>query len=197
MKNSIYLLAIITLLFSACKNDKKQAEAGHEHSKEMKMENEHNMKNNAMVESNTQKSDLTAHILDSYIQLKNGLIEDNKNEAADAGKTMLTAFSNFNMSSLNDKQHMEYMEIAESAKEHAEHIVKSDIGHQREHFESLTTDMNDLITLLGTNKTLYQDFCPMYNNNKGGLWLSETKEIKNPYYGHKMLKCGKMQKQIN
>jgi len=197
MKNTIYLLAIITLLFTACKNDKKQVEVGHEHSKEMKKENEHTMNDDSMKESKIQKSDLTAHILDSYIQLKNSLVEDSKNEAADAGKNMLMAFSNFNMSNLNDKQHMEYMEIAESAKEHAEHIVKSDIGHQREHFESLTTDMNDLIALLGTNKTLYQDFCPMYNNNKGGLWLSEIKEIKNPYFGHKMLTCGKMQKQIN
>ena len=49
--------------------------------------------------------------------------------------------------------------------------------------------MSDLITLFGTNKTLYQYFCPMYNNNKGGVWLTEIKEIKNPYFGSKMLKC--------
>ena len=29
----------------------------------------------------------------------------------------------------------------------------------------------------------------MANNNKGGYWLSEKKEIANPYYGSKMLKC--------
>jgi hypothetical protein len=57
--------------------------------------------------------------------------------------------------------------------------------------------MNDLIALLGTEKTLYQDFCPMANNGKGAIWLSEIEEIKNPFYGSKMMKCGKMQKQIN
>jgi hypothetical protein len=85
------------------------------------------------------------------------------------------------------------MEILESAKEHAEHIVKKPIDHQREHFETLSTDITDLITLLGTDKTLYQDYCPM----KKVSWLSETKEIKNPFYGSKMLTCGSVKKQIN
>ena len=197
MNNSIYVLAIITLLFTACKNDKKEADKEHVQSEEMKMEDNHNMTNASMKGSDTQKSDLTSHIIDSYILLKNALVEDNSKKAMNASNHMLLAFSNFEMSKLNESNHSQYMEIAESSIEHAEHIIKSDIGHQREHFESITTDMNDLITLFGTSKTLYQDFCPMYNNNKGGTWLSETKEIKNPYYGSKMLKCGKVQKQIN
>ena len=88
------------------------------------------------------------------------------------------------------------MEILESAKEHAEHIVKSPIDHQREHFEVLSTDIKDLIGLVGSEKTLYQDFCPMFNDGKGAIWLSEFKEIKNPYYGSKMLTCGSIQKEL-
>jgi len=196
MKNTIYIIAIIALLFTACKNEKKQTTTTPTHSKEMKMDNNQHMTTDVDNET-TQKSDLTAVILDSYFELKNALVEDDKKMAAMAGETMLTAFSNFEMSKLTGETHMKYMDIAESSKEHAEHIIKSDIGHQREHFESLTIDMNDLISLLGTNKTLYQDFCPMYNNNKGGMWLSEIKEIKNPYFGSRMLNCGKVQKQIN
>lgn len=196
MKNTIYIVAIIALLFTACKNEKKQTNTTPTHFKEMKMDNNQHMTTYVDNET-TQKSDLTAVILDSYFQLKNALVLDDNKMAAMAGETMLTAFSNFEMSKLTGDAHMKYMDIAESSKEHAEHIIKSDIGHQREHLESLTTDINDLITLLGTNKTLYQDFCPMYNNNKGGMWLSEIKEIKNPYFGSKMLNCGKVQKQIN
>ena len=33
------------------------------------------------------------------------------------------------------------------------------------------------------------------NNDRG--WFSENKEIKNPYYGSKMLTCGKVEKTIN
>lgn len=196
MKNTIYIVAIIGLLFTGCKNEKKQTSTTPTHSKEMKMDENQYMTTDVDNET-TQKSDLITVILDSYLQLKNALVQDDNKMAAKAGEKMLTAFSNFEMSKLTGETHIKYMDIAESSKEHAEHIIKSDIGHQREHFESLTIDINDLITLLGTNKTLYQDFCPMYNNNKGAMWLSEIKEIKNPYFGSKMLKCGKVQKQIN
>jgi Cu(I)/Ag(I) efflux system membrane fusion protein len=39
-------------------------------------------------------------------------------------------------------------------------------------------------------KTVYYQFCPMYDNNKGGYWLSETEEIRNPYFGKEMISCG-------
>jgi hypothetical protein len=34
----------------------------------------------------------------------------------------------------------------------------------------------------------------MYDNGKGGTWISETKEIVNPYEGTKMLNCGSVKK---
>ncbi|MFT5970040.1 MAG: Cu(I)/Ag(I) efflux system membrane fusion protein, partial [Flavobacteriales bacterium] len=42
--------------------------------------------------------------------------------------------------------------------------------------------------------TLYLQFCPMANSNKGGYWLSQEKEVKNPYFGLNMLKCGTIEK---
>ena len=205
MKKSIYVLAFSVLFLSACKNDKKQVDSVDMNSSEMNMGKEDNhssMDENTThtdgnMDTTTQKSALTSEIIDAYLQLKNALTEDNKGKAADAGKLTLTAFSNFEMAKLTENQHKKYMEIAESAKEHAEHIIKSPIDHQREHFEPLSIDINDLIALVGTDKTLYQDFCPMANNNKGAMWLSETKEITNPYFGSKMMKCGSVQKQIN
>ncbi|NOY49319.1 MAG: DUF3347 domain-containing protein [Chlorobi bacterium] len=149
------------------------------------------------IEASTQKNEATSGIIDSYLQIKNALVKDNNDGAAAGGKALLTAFSKFDMSGLTEDQHKEYMEILEDAKEQAEHIIKSPIDHQREHFEVLSTDINDLIALVGTDKTLYQDFCPMANDGNGAIWLSEVKDIKNPFFGSKMLKCGKVQKQIN
>lgn len=207
MKKSIYVLALIAIFFSACKNDKKQAESNDIQSKEMQMDTddghvhstmgESTMKEDGDIESITQKNESTTAIIEGYLQIKNALVEDDKDGAAEGGKTLLTAFAKFDMTKLTESQHKEYMEIYENAKEQAEHIVKSPIDHQREHFEVLSTDMNDLITLVGTDKTLYQDFCPMANEGKGAIWLSEFEDIKNPFYGDKMLKCGKVQKQIN
>jgi hypothetical protein len=38
--------------------------------------------------------------------------------------------------------------------------------------------------------TLYKQYCPMAFGNKGGYWLSDVAEIRNPYFGDKMLTCG-------
>jgi hypothetical protein len=31
-------------------------------------------------------------------------------------------------------------------------------------------------------------------DGEGGYWLSDSKEIRNPYYGEKMLVCGNVEK---
>jgi hypothetical protein len=60
----------------------------------------------------------------------------------------------------------------------------------------LSQDMIALVKAAGNSKTLYKDFCPMYNNKKGAFWLSETKEIRNPYYGKEMPRCGEVKEEI-
>jgi hypothetical protein len=85
-------------------------------------------------------------------------------------------------------------DIIDDATEHAQHIAKSPIAHQREHFKSLSKDIADMVTITGTKNTIYEQFCPMYDG--GSAWLSINKEVSNPYYGSKMLKCGKVQREI-
>ncbi|RXP54805.1 DUF3347 domain-containing protein [Lutibacter sp. HS1-25] len=200
MKKSMYVIALSVLFLSACKNDKKQTESSDVHMEEADGHQQNDMNNATMQDTDSiisQKNENLSEIIDAYLLLKNALTEDSKDKAAEAGNSVLTAFANFDMSKLSGDQHGTYMEIMENSKEHAEHIIESPIDHQREHFEELSKDVNDLIELIGTDKTLYQDFCPMYNNNKGAMWLSETETIKNPYLGTKMPTCGKMQKKIN
>jgi Cu(I)/Ag(I) efflux system membrane fusion protein len=42
------------------------------------------------------------------------------------------------------------------------------------------------------DQKLYRVICPMAFNEQGAYWLSEFKEIKNPYFGKKMLSCGEI-----
>jgi hypothetical protein len=44
--------------------------------------------------------------------------------------------------------------------------------------------------------SVYVAYCPMANNNEGANWLSNDKEIKNPYFGDKMLRCGSVMETI-
>jgi hypothetical protein len=207
MKTTIGILALAVLsLTVSCKDNKESKHSEETHSGEMEehdnsemnhdnSDGHHSESVNAerSIEANPQKNPATTPIIESYLQIKNALASNDKNAAAKGASAMLAAISSFNKTELNKTQEKEYMEIAESVKEQAEHIAKSPIDHQREHFETMSTDVMDLITLLGTNKTLYQDYCPM----KKVSWLSEIKEIKNPFYGSKMMTCGSIKKQIN
>ncbi|HEY4616953.1 MAG TPA: DUF3347 domain-containing protein [Flavobacterium sp.] len=131
-------------------------------------------------------------ILNNYLKLKNALANDDSKEAANAAKELNVTLTNLKSDKIEAKFKKEYADIAEDAKEHAEHIGDNPgkIEHQREHFAMLSTDVNDLIKIFGTDKKIYRDYCPMYDQGKSGYWISETKEIKNPYYGSEMLTCG-------
>jgi hypothetical protein len=137
-------------------------------------------------------------IINAYIQLKNALADDNSSRAADAGKNLSAAIENIQTGSLTAAQKKVYEDVIEDMNEHAEHIVHNadNIKHQREHFETLSKDLYDLTKVIKPSQTLYHDFCPMYNEGNGAAWISEAKEIRNPYLGKEMLECGKIKEEI-
>jgi hypothetical protein len=138
-------------------------------------------------------------IVTAYLQLKNAFTKDNTTDAATAGTSLETAFKNFDKTALSADQKKAFEDIEDDAREHAEHIGKNggNIAHQREHFVMLSKDMADLIKTFGNGgQTLYKDFCPMANDGKGAIWISEVKEIKNPYLGSKMPTCGTMKEEM-
>ena len=71
------------------------------------------------------------------------------------------------------------------------------IEKQRAHFINLSNAMTKAIHRFGINQKVYQQFCPMANNNKGATWLSYEMEIINPYFGKVMLDCGNTVSEIN
>src|SRR6266487_4875584 len=133
-------------------------------------------------------------VVDHYLHIKNALINNSGSGAADGGKEMADAISNVDKSFFTADQKKVYDGIEDDLKENAEHIGKSsgDIAHQREHFSMMSEDVYDLVKAFGGGQALYHDHCPMANDQKGGMWLSETKEVKNPYFGGKMNECVKV-----
>lgn len=133
-----------------------------------------------------------------YLDLKNALANDNAIDAESAANAMIATMSGLDESEFTANQKKVYDAVKEDARENIEHIAENakDIDHQREHFEMLSGDIYDLVKAFGSEKPLYKDFCPLYNNKTGAFWLSETKEIKNPYMGKEMSSCGKVQEEI-
>ncbi len=137
-------------------------------------------------------------IVDHYLHLKNALANDNGSEAASAGKAMEKTIGGVDKSFFTAEQKKVYDNIEDDLKEHAEHIGKNgdNITHQREHFAMMSEDVYDLVKAFGGGRPIYHDHCPMYNEGKGALWLSEMKEVKNPYFGAKMPTCGSVEEII-
>lgn len=141
----------------------------------------------------------TKEIIANYLQLKNALTKDNGKDAATAANAIVATLEKADMKTLSDAQMKAYMDIADDLKENAEHIGANSgkISHQREHFILLSKDIADFVKAFGNGgHTLYKDFCPMANDGKGAIWISELKEIKNPYLGKAMPTCGSVKETI-
>jgi len=197
---TILALAFLSFTAMSCKENKK--ESTDTMSSEMPMEghdhaatDQDQMASSDAMPMNAQQSSQTKQILADYMAVKDALVNDDKNAAQKVGGQLETALSSFNVSGYTAEQQAELNDIIEDAKEHAEHISKSEIDHQREHFKMLSKDMLDMVAITGAGETVYELFCPMYD--KGSSWLSMSKDIKNPFYGSKMLTCGSVKKQIN
>lgn len=134
-------------------------------------------------------------VLNDYFALKDALVKDDSKTAALEGSKLEASLKAFDKSSYTAEEQKKLTDIIEDAAEHAEHIAKSPIDHQREHFKTLSKDILDMVEITGTKSTLYEQFCPMYDG--GSAWLSSSNEVKNPYLGSKMVTCGKVQKIIN
>ena len=185
------LVMTLTLTAISCKDGKKDEPAA-PMSNEMYQESMDDKDDMAMSDNQDAKAEA---ILKDYFNLKDALVGDDNDKAKELGATLASTFGNFDASSYSDSEQQELKDIMEDATEHAEHISESDIAHQREHFKIISKDVTDMVAITGTENTLYQLFCPMYDG--GSNWLSMSKDVKNPYYGSKMLTCGEMQKEIN
>jgi hypothetical protein len=132
--------------------------------------------------------------------LKNALTRDDDKDAALAGNSLVKALALIDKSAMPTEQAKVFTDVFDDAKEHAEHIGSNagNIKHQREHFETLSGEIYDLVKAgNNTGQKLYYDNCPMYNDGKGGNWISETKQIQNPYLGKEMLTCGVVKEELN
>ena len=187
----LILVLAVSAFYTACSNNSN--------SKESSAKNTDTSSQGANTNNKAPTSDGTiTDVVRGYLKLKDALTNDNGTDAASAAKEMGEALTKVNESALNADQKKMFGDLKSDIKEHAEHIGAngSNIEHQREHFDMLSQDMIALVKTTGTSNTLYKDFCPMYNDKKGASWLSETKEIKNPYYGKEMPKCGEVKEEI-
>lgn len=138
------------------------------------------------VDANLRKQ--VASTLTKYLTLKDALVGSDAEAASKASNELFTSLNAVDATKMTADQKTLWGKIGEDLKEDAEHIHKNkEIGHQRAHFAKLSNNMYALIVKFkANNEETYYHYCPM----KKASWLSLSKEVKNPYYGSKMLNCG-------
>lgn len=119
----------------------------------------------------------TNKILSNYIAVKNALVSGDSKEASKAISTLQQSIKE--ESSLPEK---------DALLKATENMLKaSGIEKQRAAFNNVSITMWKVVK--GSNKVsepVYYQYCPM----KKAYWITNEKEIKNPYYGSSMLTCG-------
>lgn len=133
-------------------------------------------------------------VLFSYLTLKENLIAANAENSATDAKVLLEKLQKVNMKLLKGKAHRYYMKQTKVIISETGKIVKSqNIDTQRKAFKPLSEKIITLFQSFGVKtETIYIQYCPMADNDKGGFWLSTEKQVANPYFGDMMLKCGEV-----
>lgn len=132
-----------------------------------------------------------------YLFIKNGLAGDNTTEAKTGATQLNSTIKKFDKSLFTARQKREFDKHADDTKDQLQAIVSGNtIVAQRTSFSMLSQHIYELIKIFGPGRMMYRDYCPMAFDNKGAIWLSETREIKNPYFGSNMLNCGTVQEII-
>ncbi len=137
-----------------------------------------------------------ATVYESYFALKDALVQSDEKTAQSAAAALSENIAGVPMDKLGDN-HSIWMDYQPKLATDAGNIRKSNIDRQRKLFVSLSKNMYEVMKAVKYEKSVYYFHCPMYNKKNGGAnWLSLEKEVKNPYYGSKMLTCGSLTETI-
>ncbi|MBT8271433.1 MAG: efflux RND transporter periplasmic adaptor subunit, partial [Bacteroidia bacterium] len=134
-------------------------------------------------------------VLRAYIKLKDAFVSSNARQVSNNANETLRYFRTIDMSDMGTTE----KSLTVNSIEMLEAIIKTeDLDIQRAYFVDLNENMVALaINLRSVDETLYVQYCPMANNNEGAVWLSTEEDIRNPYYGDAMLKCGSIKELIS
>ena len=143
------------------------------------------------------KSNLES-LFEIYFELKNALAGDEPEQALKHGRQLHDQLEETGEHSLEGEHHMFWMEQYNAIDESLEQLTNSDnLTEMRIHFEPLSEAFIETARTLGAvGQTMYVAFCPMVDDDRGAYWLSEFEEIKNPYFGAMMLRCGEVRETL-
>ena len=138
------------------------------------------------AEEVTFKTEEASQIHAAYLSLKGALVNTDPYEAAEIASNFKSTLESQTESDITRNLSDDLALIS----------VSKDTAEQRVAFENISKKVEVYLSSEITSGTIYKQYCPMAFEGKGAYWLSNSPEIRNPYYGDKMLKCGVVDKKI-
>jgi len=143
------------------------------------------------------------NLINAYIDLKDALVASDAAKATAAAQTLRTASDSLKVSEIKGDSTGLIKETAltytSSISGSAQALVaEKDIEGKRKEFGNIADAMWTLTrTVRYVGKKLYWEYCPMAFNNQGAYWISYERDIKNPYFGSKMMTCGSVEDSLD
>lgn len=131
-------------------------------------------------------------IFENYFNLKDELVKSDAKSTSEKAKRLMTVINMVKMQELKSDVHTVWMKVMNDLKSDTDKIANAtNIEKQRASFITLSENMYQLMKVSKIETPIYFQHCPMANDGKGANWLSKENQVKNPYYGSKMMSCGK------
>jgi uncharacterized protein YdbL (DUF1318 family) len=141
------------------------------------------------------------NFLNNYYHLKDAFVSSSNEMAATSASLLSKSADSLDLSSVKADNSIVDMAkgyvqtVSSEAKALAQ---EKDIEAKRKSFQMISDAMYDLVrTVRFDREVVYHQFCPMAFNDAGAYWLSGSADVKNPYFGKKMLTCGEVKDSID
>jgi Cu(I)/Ag(I) efflux system membrane fusion protein len=144
------------------------------------------------VKTNPAFKEQITHVYENYLKMKDAFVASEAHQVMVAAQDVKKALNKVEMELLKGDAHMAWMEQLKTLESTINTISKlMDIEKQRAEFVRFNMAFYKSLKMFGLkDNTTYYQYCPMANRDKGAYWFSGTEEIRNPYFGEAMLKCG-------
>ena len=170
---AIVFLAVIAMVMTSCGENKNKQEAKINTQNEI----EQKEKRTADIADASFSDGMTGKVFHNYQQIRMALVNSD-------AKGVQTAATNLSESFSEERENIKSKALAMAE--------DTNLESQRQLFSDLTQEVEPLIKESLSGGKVYKQFCPMALDGKGAYWISNVEKIENPYYGSKMLKCGKV-----
>jgi hypothetical protein len=167
MKNTLYI-SLLTAFLLACGS---------------KASNQQTSESAVQEIPATEQNSGSSSVISNYMTLKDALVQTDAIVAKEAASKLA-------QSATAENWDANIIQAAEAI------ASSDDVEAQRTAFKNVTDGLILSLKANGSEDGVYVQYCPMAFDNTGANWLSLSEEIRNPYFGDMMLKCGRVEEKL-